>query len=97
MFYIYQNKITCHASISLKQRDKRFWYNLPMSHKKPNDSFIIIKDPHPIAPKGKIAYIRKYVRKDKRGVRGHSYREYHLIKSDETKIKLYLKQKYKKR
>ena len=97
MFYIYKNKITCHASVSLKQRDKSFWFNLPMSHKKPNDSFIEIKDTHPKAPKGKRAYIRKYVRKDKRGVRGHPYKEYRLIKDDEIKIKSYLKQKYKKR
>lgn len=46
-FKIYKNKVTGHSSISIKQNDKKRWHNLPMSHKKPKDSFIEIQDPHP--------------------------------------------------
>lgn len=96
-FKFYKNKITNHTSVSVRQKDKSRWYNLPVSHTKPADSYIEIQDPHPKAELGQKSYVRKYVRVDKKGVRGHPYKEYHLSKKDENKIKKYLKKKYKKR
>lgn len=96
-FKLYKNKITNHASISTKQKDKSKWYNLPVSHSKPSDSYIEIQDPHPKAKQGQKSYVRKYIRKDKKGVKGHPYKEYRLSKKSEKKIKQYLKEKYKKR
>ena len=96
-FKIYKNKVTGHASVSLKHKDKRHWYNLPMSHKKPNDSFIKVNDPHPKANKKAHSYVRKYVRKDKIGVKSRLYKDYKLSPKSESKIKNYLKTKYKKK
>ena len=96
-FRIYKNKITGHASISIKQRDKKRWYNLPMSHKKPNDSYLKVNDPHPRADKKAHSYIRKYVRKDKTGARDFEYKNYKFSPKSEKKIKNYLKTRFKKR
>ncbi len=96
-FKVYKNKVTGHASVSLKHRDKKHWYNLPMSHEKPKDSFIRVNDPHPKASKKGHSYIRKYVRIDKRGVKSRCYRGYVFSLNSEIKIKNYLKQKFKKK
>jgi len=32
---IYRNKKTRHPSISIRQKDKTKWHNMPMSHSKP--------------------------------------------------------------
>ena len=98
-FKFYKNKKNNHPAISIRQNHNNFWYNMPLTHEKiHNDSYFEIKDPHPKNTKrNKRSYIRKYVRVDKRGVKGHPYREYVLSKKDEIKIKLYLKNKYKKR
>ena len=53
-FKIYKNKITGHASVSLKHKDKKHWCNLPMSHSKPKDSYVKVNDPHPKADKKHI-------------------------------------------
>ena len=45
-----------------------------MSHKKPNDSYLKVNDPHPRADKKAHSYIRKYVRKDKTGARDFEYK-----------------------
>lgn len=96
-FKIYKNKITGHASVSLKHKDKKHWYNLPMSHSKPKDSYVKVNDPHPKADKKAHSYIRKYVRKDKRGARDHLYKNYRFNSNAELKIKNYLKTKFKKK
>lgn len=94
---IYRNKKTRHPSISIRQKDKTKWHNMPMSHSKPKHlSYIKINDPHPYAKTGNKTFVRKYIRKDKKGVRGFLYKDYRLSIEDELKIKSYLKQKYKK-
>ena len=98
MFKIYHNKKTGHPSLSIRHKDKIFWYNLSFSHSRPkNDSFIIIKDPHPKSKRGKVVYVRRYIRKDKRRIKGFLYRKYRLTDDSERLIKEYLKNKYKKR
>ena len=97
-FKIYKNKKTNHPSVSIKQKDKSKWFNMPMSHSKPlHDAFIEIDDPHPNSPKGSKSYLRKYVRKDKLGIKGRLYFKYVLSKRSENDVKSYLKIKYKKR
>ena len=96
-FKIYKNKITGHASVSVRQKDKQRWYNLPMSHSKPKDSYIKTNDPHPKANKKAHSYIRKYIRKDKRGVRDFEYNGYRFSPKSESKIKNYLKVRFKKK
>jgi len=96
-FKIYKNKITGHASVSIKQKDKNLWYNLPMSHEAPKDSYIKVNDPHPKADKKAHSYVRKYVRKDKTGVRDFQYTNYKFSVKSEEKIKNYLKSKFKKK
>ena len=98
MFRFYKNKKINHPSISIRQRDKRKWHNLPISHSKPkNDTFIVINDPHPKAKQHDKSYVRRYLRIDKRGVKGHPYKEYRLSKKSEQLIKKYLKDRCKKR
>ena len=71
---------------------------MPMAHSKPaKDTSLVIDDPHPRAKKGSKTYVRRYIRKDKRKIRGHPYRECVLSKKSEKTIKNYLKEKYKKR
>lgn len=97
-FKIYKNKKTNHPSVSLRQKDKSKWFNLPMSHSKPsNDAYLEIDDPNPNSPKNSKTFIRKYVRKDKIGVKGHIYNKYVLSTKSENNIKQYLRNKYKKR
>lgn len=96
-FKIYKNKITGHASVSVRQKDKQRWYSLPMSHSKPKDSYIKVNDPHPKANKKAHSYIRKYIRKDKRGVRDFEYNGYRFSPKSESKIKNYLKVRFKKK
>ena len=68
MFKFYKNKKTHHPSISIRQKDKRKWHNIPISHSKPkNDTFIQIDDPRPKAKQNDKSYIRKYIRIDKHG------------------------------
>ena len=98
MFKIYKNKKTNHPSVSIRQRNRRYWWNMPMTHSRPTkDTSLEIDDPHPKAKKGSKSYIRRYIRKDKRKIRGHRYRDYVLSKESEKIIKRYLKEKYKKR
>lgn len=98
MFRIYKNKKTRHPSISLRQKDRAKWHNLPITHKKPKrDSSLEIEDPHPKAKASSKSYVRRYVRKDNKNIKGHRYKEYILSKSSEQIIKNYLKIKYKKR
>ena len=101
MFKFYYNKKIRHPSISIRQKNNSFWHNIPLTHEKPkNDSYIEIIDPHPTNKKmrqKKSSYLRKYIRIDKRGVKGHPYCEYILSKKEERTIKIYLKKKYKKR
>ena len=96
-FKIYKNKITGHASVSIRQRDKKRWYNLPMSHSIPNDSYIKVNDPHPNANRKEHSYVRKYVRKDKKGVKDFQYKSYRFSSKSEKKIKNYLKTRFKKK
>jgi len=96
-FKFYKNKVTGHVSISVRQRDKTRWYNLSMSHSAPNDSYIRVNDPHPKANKKAHSYVRKYVRKDKRGVRGAQYKKYRFSRKSESKIKNFLKIRFKKK
>lgn len=101
-FKFYKNKKTKHPSISVKQRNKTKWFNMPLTHEKPKDSYIKVVDPHPKNKKKRISeqnysYIRLYIRTDKKGIKGHPYREYKLTKKEEREIKEYLSRKYKKR
>ena len=69
-----------------------------MTHKKPKgDTSLEIEDPHPKAVVNSKSYVRRYVRKDDKKIKGHRYKEYILSKSSEQIIKNYLKIKYKKR
>lgn len=99
-FKVYKNKITGHTSVSVRQKDKKRWFNLPMSHSKPKDSYIVtnvfIKDGKHKKRSKNNSYIRKYVRNDKRGVRGHPYNEISFDDKCENEIKQFLK-KNKKR
>ena len=71
---------------------------MPISHSKPQkDASLEIDDPHPKSKSGSKSYVRCFIRKDRRTIRGHPYREYALSKRSEKIIKSYLKRKYKKR
>lgn len=97
-FKIYKNRKTRHPSISIKQNNPCAWHNMPITHSRPkHKSSLEISDPHPLAKPNAKSYVRCYVRKDKKKIKGHPYKEYVLSKESETKIKNYLKSKYKKR
>ena len=98
MFKLYKNKKTNHPSVSIRRKDHNYWWNMPITHSKPSkDASLEIDDPHPNNKRGGKSYIRCYVRKDKKRIKGHRYREYVLSAHSEMIIKIYLKIKYKKR
>ena len=98
MFKIYKNKRTRHPAVSIKTKDNKHWYNMTLTHTKPaNDTSIEVNDPHPLANPSQKSYVRRYVAKDKKSIKGHRYRTYKFSKESELKIKVYLKRKYKKR
>ena len=94
-FKIYFNKKTRHPSISLSGKEKEIWENMAMTHHPTkNDSYIDIVI---ISPNGlSKSYVRKYIRKDKRRVRGKPYPRLKLDDSSESNIKTYLKIKKKR-
>ena len=47
--------------------------------------------------KESTSYVRKYIRKDKHGVKGRKMNNHTLTNSSEGKVKTYLKEKNKKR
>ena len=97
-FKFYLNKKTQHPSISVKQKDNQNWHNMPISHSKAKGkSYIEINDPHPDAKSTDKSYARKYIRVDRKGIRGHKYHRYKLSTESELKIKKYLSHRYKKR
>ena len=95
-FKIYFNKKTRHRSISLSGKDKTRWENMEMTHKpSKHDSYIEIVT---VSSSGSSkTHARKYVRRDKHGVKGKRYTRIGLNNESEYKIKSYLKSKYKKR
>ena len=94
-FKIYFNKKTRHSSISLSGKEKRIWENMEMTHHPTrSDSYIDIVI---VSPGGHSkSHVRKYIRKDKSGVRGKQFPRLKLDDSSESTIKLYLKEKKKK-
>jgi len=94
-FKIYFNKKTRHPSISLSGKEKEIWENMEMTHHPTsNHSYIDIVT---ISPNGRSkSYVRRYVRKDKRGVKGKRLRRVSIDHSSEKKVKHYLKEKNKR-
>ena len=94
-FKIYFNKKTRHPSISLSGKEKVIWENMPMTnHPSKDDSYIEIVIVSSSGPSK--SYVRKYIRKDKKGVRGKPYSKLKLDASSESNIKDYLKSKKKR-
>ena len=94
-FKIYFNKKTRHPSISLSGKEKEIWENMTMTHHpSKNDSYIEIVIVSPGGPSK--SFVRKYIRKDKKGVRGKPYPRLKLDVSSESNIKDYLKSKKKR-
>ena len=95
-FKIYFNKKTRHPSISLSGKEKEIWENMEMTHHPTsNHSYIDIVT---VSSSGKSkSYVRKYIRKDKHGVKGKRLHRVSLNNSSESKIKSYLKERNKKR
>ena len=94
-FKIYFNKKTRHPSISLSGKEKEIWENMEMTHHPTkNDSYIDIVI---ISPSGRSkSHVRKYIRKDKRKIKGKPYPRLKLDESSENNIKSYLKSKKKR-
>lgn len=95
-FKIYFNKKTGHPSISLSGKDKTIWENLEMTHNPTGkDNYIVIECVSTC--KVTKSYVRKYIRKDKRGVKGKKPKRTTLTNESENKVKKYLSDKNKKR
>ena len=94
-FKIYFNKKTRHPSISLSGKEKEMWENMEMTHHPTkSNSYIEIVI---ISSNGcSKSFVRKYVRKDKPGVKGKPYSHIKLNNSSEDVVKDYLKRKHKK-
>ena len=94
-FKIYFNKKTRHPSISLSGKEKEIWENMEMTHH-PTKNHVYIEIVI-ISPNGRSkSHVRKYVRKDKTGVRGKPFPRLKLESSSESDIKAYLKNKKKR-
>ena len=95
-FKIYFNKKTRHPSISLSGKEKKIWMNLEMTHNPcKRERYIVIVCIS--NNKDSVSYVRKYVRKDKIGVKGKRRYRTNLSKKSEEDIKKYLSNKNKKR
>ena len=94
-FRIYFNKKTGHPSISLSGKDKTIWENLEMTHNPTGkDNYINIEC---ISTNGKTkSYVRKYIRKDKKGVKSKKPKRTKLTSESEIKVKDYLSKKKKR-
>ena len=94
-FKIYFNKKTKHPSVSLSSEDKTRWENLEMTHhpSKKNKYIIVVC----VSLSGcSQSYVRKYIRKDRKGVKGKLHKNTKLDYSSENRIVIYLKS-HKKR
>ena len=94
-FRIYYNKKTRHPAISLSGKEKEVWENMEMTHHPSKyDSYIEIIT---VSPNNTSkSYVRKYIRKDKPGVRGKPYQSLKIKSASETAIKKYIKTKKKR-
>lgn len=96
-FKIYFNKKTGHPSISLSGKDKTKWENLEMTHGLTNnDSYIDIICISKNGNESK-SRVRKYIRKDKRGVKSKYPKNIKISNDSESKVKKFLKEKNEKR
>ena len=94
-FKIYFNKKTGHPSISLSGKEKDRWENMKMTHN-PTQKHSYI-DIVTISKNGSTkSCVRKYIRKDKKGVKGKLHKNTKLSNKSEVKIKEYLKYRNKK-
>lgn len=95
-FKIYFNKKTRHPSISLSGKEKEIWENMEMTHHPTsNHPYIEIVT---FSNNGKSkSFVRRYVRKDKRGVKGKRLHRVSIESSSENEVKSYLKTRNKKR
>ena len=95
-FKIYFNKKTGHPSISLSGKEKTIWENMEMTHHPTaKDAYIDIEC---VSSNGEsISYVRKYIRKDKLGVKVKKPKRTKLTNESEQRIKRFLKEKNKKR
>ena len=95
-FKIYFNKKTRHPSISLSGKEKEIWENMEMTHHPTNkDNYIVIEC---ISSNGvTTSYVRRYIRKDNRGVKARHPKRTKLTEKSETKVKNYIKETKKKR
>ena len=95
-FKIYFNKKTRHPSISLSGKEKEIWENMEMTHHPTsNDSYIEIEC---VSSNGESkSYVRKYIRRDKIGVKVKRPKRTKLTNDSESKVKQFLKEKNKKR
>ena len=95
-FKIYFNKKTRHPSISLSGKEKEIWENMEMTHH-PTDkyNYIVIEC---VSSNGvTTSYVRRYIRKDNRGVKAKHPKRTKLTEKSEAKVKNYLKEAKKKR
>ena len=95
-FKIYFNKKTRHPSISLSGKEKEIWENMEMTHHPThNDSYIEIEC---VSSNGESkSYVRKYIHRDKIGVKVKRPKRTKLTNDSESKVKQFLKEKKKKR
>ena len=95
-FKICFNKKTRHPSISLSGKEKEIWENMEMTHHPThNDSYIEIEC---VSSNGESkSYVRKYIRRDKIGVKVKRPKRTKLTNDSESKVKQFLKEKKKKR
>ena len=95
-FKIYFNKKTGHPSISLSGKEKAASENMEMTHHPTGkDAYIEIEC---VSSNGESkSYVRKYIRKDKIGVKAKRPKRTKLTNESEQKVKQFLKEKNKKR
>ncbi len=95
-FKIYFNKKTRHPSISLSGKEKEIWENMEMTHHPTSkDKYIIIEC---VSSNGMTtSYVRRYIRKDNRGVKSKHPKRTRLTEKSEAKVKNYLRETKKKR
>ena len=94
-FKIYYNKKTRHPAISLSGKEKEVWENMEMTHHpSKHDSYIEIITVS--TNNSSKSFVRKYIRKDKPGVRGKLYQSLKIKSTSEAAIKKYIKTKKKR-
>lgn len=89
---VYFNRRRGHTAVTIND-DGKIWENMDLTHKPSGDSYIELEKPNKF---GKKTYVRKYLNKDKFGVKANK-RKFYFTDKDKKEIDNWLMNNKKSR